>query len=238
MRTALWVLMVALVLPTLTAASTDGFIGKWVLDPEQSRYPAGTCPKRMIIEMEPVARGIHYRSDTTYRNGRTAHAEYTADYSGRQVLVWGNYGLLLPVSLQRIDSRTVIASYFQSFQLVAISRRVVSRDGRRMTITTTSKPRSGRSVETIGVYRKQMEEPEERTDAAQNPGSQSGPSVTESQAAPDYTREFIPQQEPRDHLVEISRGRLALCFEIPTVLTVLSIAIGALVHKNQSQTRD
>ena len=158
MRAALWVLRVAMVLPTLAAASTDGFIGKWVLDSEQSKYPAGTCPKRMIIEMEPAAGGIHYRSDTTYRNGRTAHSEYTADYSGRQVLVWGNHGLLLPVSLKRIAPRTVIASYFQSFQVVAISRRVVSRDGRRMTITTTSKQRSGRWVETIGVYRKQTEE--------------------------------------------------------------------------------
>ena len=154
MRNAIWVLITITLLLTAAGASSDLFLGKWVLEAQKSKYPPGTCPKRMVIDMEPAAHGIHYRSDTIYANGRAAHAEYTADYSGRQVLVWGNYGLMLPVSLKRIDSRTVVASYFKSLQIVATSRRVVSHDGRRMIITTTSKDRSGRRVTTVGVYRK------------------------------------------------------------------------------------
>jgi hypothetical protein len=157
MRIATWSLITVLALLTTAGASDDPFIGKWTLDPHHSKYPAGTCPKRMVIEMEPAARGIRYRSDAMSANGRTTHTEYTADYNGRQVLVWGTYGLMLPVSLKRIDSHTVIATYFKSFQVVATSRRVVSRDRRRMTITTTSKDSSGRAATTIGIYEKQAE---------------------------------------------------------------------------------
>jgi hypothetical protein len=109
----------------------------------------------MVIEMNRVGLGIRYRSDGTYTNGATAHAQYTAKYDGRQVIVMGSHGILLPVFLKRIDSHTVIASYTKAFQVVARSRRVVSKDGRQMTITTTSKDQSGRSVTTFGVYQKQ-----------------------------------------------------------------------------------
>jgi hypothetical protein len=158
MRKLIWLLIFVAALITEASASTDPFIGKWILNPQQSKYAAGTCPRLMVIEMEATDSGIRYRSDTTYANGRTAHAEYTADYNGRQVLVWGGYGLMLPVSLKRIDSHTVVASYFKSFQVVATSRRVVSRDGRQMTITTISQDRSGKTVTTLGVYQKLMEQ--------------------------------------------------------------------------------
>ena len=63
-------------------------------------------------------------------------------------------GLMAPVSLQRLDERTVVASYKRGMQVVATSRRVVSRNGRVMTITTVSPDKDGRSVTNVGVYEK------------------------------------------------------------------------------------
>jgi len=149
---------VILLLATAMASDvTDPFVGKWVLNPGLSKFPSGTCPKRMVIEMESRGRGVHYRSDAIYANGATAHSEYTADYNGKQSLVMGNHGMLLPVSLKRSDPRLVLASYLKGLQVVATSRRVVSRDGRRMTILTMSKDRTGVDVMTVGVYEKQRE---------------------------------------------------------------------------------
>ena len=125
MRNAIWSLIAIVVLLTAAGASDDPFVGKWILNPQHSKYPPGTCPKRMVIEMEPAARGIRYSSDSVYANGGTTHTEYTADYNGTQVLVWGTHGLMLPVSLKRVDAHTVIASYFKASQVVATSRRVV-----------------------------------------------------------------------------------------------------------------
>jgi hypothetical protein len=137
---------------TRATASTDPFLGEWKLNVQRSVYPAGTCPKQMSIEMTASVRGIHYHSNTTYANGATTQAQYVADYNGKQAAVMGDRGFLLPVSLKRIDSRTVVASYMRGTQLMATSRRVVSPDGRRMTITTKSRPSPGKSVTSVGLY--------------------------------------------------------------------------------------
>lgn len=137
---------------TRATASTDPFVGEWKLNVQRSVYPAGTCPKQMMIEMTATARGVHYHSNTAYANGTTTQAQYVADYNGKQAAVMGDRGFLLPVSLKRIDSRTVLASYMRGTDLMATSRRVVSPDGRTMTITTKSRPSPGKWVTSVGLY--------------------------------------------------------------------------------------
>jgi len=151
------VAVILLLATQMASAFTDPFVGRYVLNPSLSKYPSGTCPRRMVIEIESAGDGVHYRSDATYANGVRAHSEYTADYNGKQSLVVGNHGMLLPVSLKRSNSRLVLASYTKGLQVVASSRRVVSKDGRRMTITTISKDRTGADVMTVGVYEKKRE---------------------------------------------------------------------------------
>jgi hypothetical protein len=63
---------------------------------------------------------------------------------------------MLPVKLKKIDSRTVVASYAHGLVFVATSRRVVSEDGRQMTITT-SQDRSGKTMTTVGVYERKID---------------------------------------------------------------------------------
>lgn len=146
---------VVLLLLGNATASTDPFLGKWKLNVQRSNYPAGTCPKQMIIEMVPKGQAIEYRSDTTYPNGRSAHATYIADYDGKQAMVMGTHGVMLPVSLKRVSPRVVVASYLRGFEVVATSRRVVSGDGNRMTITTKSKDPSGKTTTSVGTYERE-----------------------------------------------------------------------------------
>src|ERR1700692_402956 len=134
--------IIAVLMAASAVASADPFVGKVRLNVARSKYPARTCPTSMVIEMRPVGQGIWYHSDSMFWNGAALHAQYTADYDGKQVIVVSTHGLLLPVSLKRINPRIVEASYTRGMQIVAISRRVVSLDGRRMTITTFSKDAS------------------------------------------------------------------------------------------------
>jgi hypothetical protein len=48
MRKPMYLVMVIAVLITTATASSDPFIGKWILEPQQSKYPAGECPKHMV----------------------------------------------------------------------------------------------------------------------------------------------------------------------------------------------
>jgi hypothetical protein len=154
MKKRLMIALAVLITPAFVRASPDPFEGKWSLDVRSSIYPAGTCPKSMTIEMRQVGKGIWYKSGTTYRNGATVHAEYTADYDGKQAMVRTERGFLLPVTIKRIDARTVEATYSRGFQVVATSRRVLSPDGKTMRITTISKDATGKSVKTVGLYRR------------------------------------------------------------------------------------
>ena len=95
------------------SAASDPFLGRWVLDVAASQVPPGSCPTAMVVEMDAADHGIRYRSDTTYANGNTVRSEYTAAYDGIQALVVGTHGMMLPVSLKRPNSRTVIASYHE-----------------------------------------------------------------------------------------------------------------------------
>lgn len=154
-------LLAALIIsPTLpvTAATPacdhDPFAGTWQLSPQKSRYPGATCPKRMVIVMACAGNGVRYRSETTYADGHASRSEYNASYDGREAIVMGSGGLLLPVSLKRLDAYTVVASYKRGGQVVATSRRVVSKDGRKMTITTNSPDPLSKNVLSIGVYEK------------------------------------------------------------------------------------
>jgi len=151
--------MAALVLLACSPAlfgvqAPDPFTGTWVLNVEKSRYPSGTCPKSMLIEMEPLPDGVRYLSTTVYGIGATLRVQYTAKYDSKEALVQGARGLLLPVSLTRLDANTVVAAYKRGFKVVATSRREVSSNGQTMTITTTSRDKDGKNVTTIGVYDK------------------------------------------------------------------------------------
>jgi hypothetical protein len=136
------------------AQAADPFAGTWVLNIEQSSYPLGACPESMVIEIEAFDNVVRYRSTTVYSNGATSRAQYTAKYDGKEALVQGSRGLLLPVAMKRLDANTVVAAYKRGLKVVATSRREVSSDGRTMTITTSSPDKDGNSVTTIGVYHK------------------------------------------------------------------------------------
>jgi len=142
-------------LVTSALANTDPFLGQWKLDVQRSHYPAGTCPKEMVIEMTGAKQGVRYHSHAVYADGHIVQAQYVANYNGKQAAVMGTRGFLLPVALKRPDARTVVASYSRGLQVVATSRRVLSGDGHSMTITTKSRDQSGKNVTTVGVYQKE-----------------------------------------------------------------------------------
>lgn len=133
-------------------ASDDLFIGTWALDTQASRYAAGEMPRSMLIVMAQAPEGISYRSVSTLLDGRSATAEYLADYQGNLAMVVGDAGMLVPVSVRRIDPYTVEATYIRGFKPVAVSRRVVSLDGSVMTITTHSPDQPSPGLANVGVY--------------------------------------------------------------------------------------
>ena len=86
--------------------ATDPFVGKWTLNVQKSKYPPGTCPKHMVIEIEPAGHGIRYHSETTSANGSFTSSDYTADYSGKQAIVLGSVSMffMIRISYARLEN--------------------------------------------------------------------------------------------------------------------------------------
>ena len=154
MRQVRYLAIAVLLLSPALLGAEDLFLGRWVLDPKVSRYPAGHCPKQMTIEMSVADGGVHYHSETRLMGGQTFSADYIAAYDDKPAMVTGTKGVLLPISLKQIRPNTVIARYTRGFETVATSRRTLSVDGQLMTVTTSSKDRSGKLVTNTGRYRK------------------------------------------------------------------------------------
>ncbi len=80
--------------------------------------------------------------------------DYIANYDGKPAIVTGDRGLLLPVTLRQQSANQVKATYSNGFQVMASSDRVLSSDGRLMTITTISHDAFGGTQTSTGIYRR------------------------------------------------------------------------------------
>jgi hypothetical protein len=148
---------------SLAFAADDPFVGTWTMNLSASKYPPLELPREMVIVMRETPEGVAYRSVSKQQDGHTTTAEYVADYSGHLAMVVGNAGLMAPVSVRRIDSHTVEASYMRGFKAAAVSRRVVSKNGLILTITTTSLGESGIQQSKVGVYNKTKSRTEDQS---------------------------------------------------------------------------
>jgi len=85
--------------------------------------------------------------------GRTKW-EYTAGYDGKDHPVTGSLETDA-VSLKRINPTTTEAAFKKSGKATTTSTRVVSDDGKTLTITTKGTNAEGKAVENIQVFAKQ-----------------------------------------------------------------------------------
>lgn len=140
------------------APAEDAFAGTWELRAADSNYASGEIPESMTIRLQPAEEGEHYFSRTVGRNKRVSTAEYTAAYDGRLAMVVGDSGLLAPVSLRRIDARTIESTYQRAFHVVARTLRVISADGHTMTVATTTNEAAKDAVN-VSVFKKRPQVP-------------------------------------------------------------------------------
>jgi hypothetical protein len=112
---------------------SDHLIGTWQLNVAQSKYVPGPAP---ISETRRYARGPNGVEGVIIRrfaDGRTDRIEYIAEYD-REYPVMGteDYDHVL---LKRVDARTSEAVLSHGGRIFGTARRVLSTDGKAMTIT-------------------------------------------------------------------------------------------------------
>jgi hypothetical protein len=135
------------------AAEQDLLVGSWQLDLVKSRYVPGPPPRsetRTYVRDKDGMKGTIRRLRD---DGRQEVIEYRADFD-HEYPVMGTPAYDT-IQLKRIDAYTAEAVLSHAGRVFGTARRVVSQDGRTLTIMFRQEDRAGSLQSNVAVYRKQ-----------------------------------------------------------------------------------
>jgi hypothetical protein len=137
-----------------TLIAADPSVGTWKLNTAKSKYSPGPAPKSATITYEETADGIKRMGESVDADGNKTSFEYTAKYDGKDYPVTGSDTIDM-IALKRINDRSTEATLKKSGKVVSTARRVVSKDGKTLTLTITGTNAKGQNVKNVAVYEKQ-----------------------------------------------------------------------------------
>ena len=137
-------------------AQTDAVIGTWKLNVAKSKYDPGPAPKGSTLTFEVAGDGIKTTAKGQDAAGNPTSTGYTAKYDGKDypvaLLGTADFDTL---SLRRIDASRAEGTRKKAGKVVQTYTRVVSPDGKTLTLTVDGTDAKGRKVHNVIVYDKQ-----------------------------------------------------------------------------------
>lgn len=126
-------------------------IGTWTLDVARSKYRPGPGPKSQTRTYEAHPNGVKATIRTVDLDGHSSTLEYVAKYDRVEYPITGSTEADA-IALKKIDAYTAEASLTHAGKVIGTARRVISKDGKTMTITF----RDARGVvSNVAVYQKE-----------------------------------------------------------------------------------
>jgi hypothetical protein len=138
----------------LSAQASDPRIGTWKLNSAKSKFNPGPPPQSLTVIVEPSGKGEKVTAEIGNADGTRTTTVYTANFDGKNYPLTGSPAADT-VSLKRIDSYTTERTDKKGDKVITTLRRVVSRDGKTMTVTTKGTNAEGQAVNNVIVFDKQ-----------------------------------------------------------------------------------
>jgi hypothetical protein len=138
----------------VSAQASNPRLGTWKLNLAKSKYDPGPAPQSNTMKIEAAGEGEKATTEGVNAAGTATGTQYTAQYDGKDYPMTGSQNADT-VALKRIDARTLERTDKKGEKVVATSTRVVSEDGKTMTITTKGTNAQGQAVNNVTVWEKQ-----------------------------------------------------------------------------------
>jgi hypothetical protein len=122
---------------------------------EKSKYSPGPAPQSVMVKVESAGQGEKTTTDFVNADGTRTSTEYTANFDGKNSPLTGSQFGADMVSLKRIDARTTERTDKKGDKVVQVLTRVVSQDGKMMTVTTKGMNAQAQAMNNVGVFEKQ-----------------------------------------------------------------------------------
>lgn len=137
----------------VAAQSTDPGLGTWKLNVAKSKYSPGPAPKTLTVTISAAGAGIKAVIDGAAPDGTKVHWEYTANFDGKAYPVTGNADGDM-VTATRVNANTIETRYTLKGKPTTTNTRVVSADGKTLTVTSTGVNVQGQKVNNVQVFEK------------------------------------------------------------------------------------
>ena len=136
------------------SAQTGSEIGTWKLNVAKSTYSPGPAPKSITVVFAAAGQGVKVSAETVNADGSKLASVYTANYDGTDVPFTGNPAIDT-TSLKRINATTVERTDKKGGKVVGTITRVVSADGKSLTLNQKGTNAQGRAFSDVVVLDKQ-----------------------------------------------------------------------------------
>jgi len=146
--------VIGLWVTTATLWAADPFVGTWKLNLAKSKYSPGPPPKNLTITYAATENGIKATTEGVNAEGKPVASTYAATYDGKETPVTGT-GPYDTIALKRIDPNTVELTTKKDGKVVSKGKRVVSKDGKVMTVTSKGTNAKGEPTDNVAVYDRQ-----------------------------------------------------------------------------------
>jgi hypothetical protein len=135
-------------------AAADPAAGTWELNLAKSKFSPGPAPKSLTRTFEVSGTDVKYTAKGISAEGKPTLLEYTAKYDGKDYPVTGSQDFDA-ISLKQVDAATSVATLKKGGKVVQTTTRVVSKDGKTLTLTVKGKNAKGQAVDNVMVFDKQ-----------------------------------------------------------------------------------
>jgi hypothetical protein len=131
----------------------DLLSGTWELDTAASKFDPGPARKTDIRIYKVDGNVIHMTGKVVFADGKSITVEYTGAYDGKDYPVAGN-PKVGTIAQERLDDYTAKTTAKRDGKITATSTRVISKDGKTMTITSTGTDEKGVAFHDTLVFHK------------------------------------------------------------------------------------
>jgi len=136
------------------ASASSQLIGTWTLDLARSKFNPGPAPQSDTRKYELSAQGVTVTVNVVRASGSvmSEHSTYKSD--GKDYPLIGNPNVDA-LSLRRINASTTEITQKLSGKVVGTETRIISADGKIMTISSNGTNAKGLPFDRVAVYDKQ-----------------------------------------------------------------------------------
>lgn len=144
-------IMALLVPVALAADSADSSLGTWKLNIAKSTFGSGKVPKSETRTYSSGSMGTHVVIEAVDDSGKKSKTETLLTYDGQPQKVVGNPDFDT-VTTKRVDQNETTAELMKGGKVVGSLHRLVSKDGKSMTVNQKVIKPDGSTETSMGYY--------------------------------------------------------------------------------------